>query len=232
MNACMAEAFRKEGLPYSLEDREAWQIYGLFSADGYVGFMRAGLALSRAGKRLADYLTEKDIAGAIGEDVSRQCASEDEGLLLRMAKAAEERYNADPSRRIQEDAMEALGLLKSHNVPLSCVTDTYTESASNWLAKNVPGIFEAGYVFGKEPGATVAPDHKMRKLLAASEKMNLFPDRTVYVADTRCDILAARKGGCAVGVVLNGMGFHESWRDMPPDYEFENLLAAARFIVS
>jgi len=231
MNAAHKNAFGKRGIPYNLEDREAWQLYGIFSAKGYEGFMRIALALTRANKHLRDFSEEEDIRRALENLIEQYISEKDEIIISEMAKDSELTYNTNPSKRIQPDARNALKLLKDNNIPMTIVTSSFTGSSIKWVEELFPGYFTPDAILGKDTPIPEEQDPKTGKLILAAERMSLNPQEMLYIADTLGDIENSRKAGCQVGMVLNGMGFPDLWRHDLPDYEFENLEEAAKFIV-
>ncbi|MBI2584057.1 MAG: HAD hydrolase-like protein [Candidatus Aenigmarchaeota archaeon] len=230
MNACHREAFeRHTDMLYPLGDREAWQLYGIFASEGYREFMRAALAFARGRRHLRYFLGEDNVAGAVRRFIGEYASQEDEEIIARMARESENAYNRNPSNRVQPDSMTALEILRESKISrVGIITQAYEDASFEWCEEMFPGYFSREHVIGKCDADD--KDRKEEKLVLMAQRLDVEPAEMLYVADTRGDIEGSRKAGNPVVMVLNGMGFPQLWKDIPPDLEVENLEEAAKWV--
>lgn len=199
-------AFRNQfGRPIALTPLEAWQLYGVMSAERYVGFMKAALALERSGRGFEYFLKKSDPMAAMKRAIKKHISDAETEIIVRVATEAERHYNAHQSKRLANGATEALDLLKKHGVPFSVVSSLFTSKAIKWTDEMLPEYFKPGLVFGVEADTPDDYDPKPEQLKNSAKKMGIAVEKLLYVGDTRGDMKAAAGAGCSIALVKKGM---------------------------
>ncbi len=225
-----------------LEPMESWQLYGIFSKEAYIGFMKAALAVGRSGKSFPDFMKEDNPIGALGAAIHENVRESDTEKIERAAGIAKNHYMANQSRRLAEGAVDALSLMKENGVQMSIITSVQTPDAIMWVrGMKLDSYFEENLVMGNSPEGAVGKDEKTENLINATEIMGLPIEETIYVGDAKGDMSASGEAGCHVALIRKGMTppalFDRYMKEMPVFREGENffmtddLLSAAKEIV-
>lgn len=220
MKAAEDQAFNAQyGNPIHLTPMEAWQLYGVMSAERYVGLMKAALALERSGRSFEEIFDSDDPAAALNDAIHRHVPESEHEVIAQVAKAAEDYYMANQSRRIADRAKDALNSLRLRDMPFGLVTSVYTADAVRWADEMFPGYFDPDFVFGVEPDTPRGYDPKPMQLKTSALRMGIEPRSLLYVGDTRGDMKASQEAECAIALIRNGMTppalFRKYLQEMP-----------------
>ena len=71
---------------------------------------------------------------------------------------------------------------------------------------------------------------KAARLKKAMKSSGFKPSESIYIGDQLEDLHAARKAGCAFGVVAWGYGVTESFKKYTPEEEFDSVAAIKRLV--
>lgn len=227
---------------YALDNFGSWQLFAIPSDEGnrYEAYMRRALALYRAGMQPMEFFDSQDPRGEIDNLVSEYVSEADEALVANMAAMSETMFNkssrAQGLTRASDGAVEGIRTLYEYDIDLGVVTSAETEGTIKWIDDYIGRPDDEGlyvpepFVMGKDSSVSDAKSPKSEKILKICEEMGLTPEEVMYIGDTTKDIQEARDAGVQSGQVLNGMGLPSLWEDNMPDYEFEDLAEASRFI--
>ncbi|MBN9340205.1 MAG: haloacid dehalogenase [Comamonadaceae bacterium SCN 68-20] len=94
--------------------------------------------------------------------------------------------------------------------------------------KNVIGDIEFGRMNSVECGASIFG--KATRLAKAMKSAGFKPSESIYIGDQLEDLHAARKAGCAFGVVAWGYGVTESFKKYTPEEEFDSVASIKRLV--
>ncbi|MBW1839896.1 MAG: HAD hydrolase-like protein [Deltaproteobacteria bacterium] len=234
------EEFRN-GLDF-LTPMEAWQAYGMFSKEAYVGFMRTALAIGRSKKGFQDFMKHDDSVDAIQKMIDLHVKPEDSDRIKKAAGIAMSHYMANQSMRLSEGAAEALRLLKDNGVKMSIITSVVTPDAVRWIKEmGLDRYFPDNLIIGNSPEGATESDEKADNIEKACQIMGLPPEKTIYIGDTRGDMIAAKEAGCHFAIIRKGMtppelfdGYMKEMPEFVKDENFfivKNLLEATEKVV-
>lgn len=222
----------KAHIDYNLEKiltpMQAWQLYGVMSAERYVGFMKAALAIERSGMSYEEVFDQDDPVGALNRLIDLYVTKDDQEILEKAAKEAEVYYNDHQSKRLADGAVEALEILKSKKIPRSVVTSLLTPKAKDWVkSMGLDKYFEPELIFGVEPDTPRGIDPKPEQLVNSAKNMGIEPVELVYVGDTRGDMKASQEAECSIALITEGMTppvlFDKFLEEMPYFEEAKNF---------
>jgi phosphoglycolate phosphatase-like HAD superfamily hydrolase len=210
-----------------LKPAESWQLYGIFSENGYVGLVTAALAVKRSGRSYKEFMDDDDPVGLLEDAVASFVPPSEQQKIKEAAGRARDNYMANQSRRLADGAVDGLKMLKGDGIKLSIITSIVTPDAIRWVKENgLSRYFPEELIMGNSPEGAAGRDEKADNLIAASRKMGLGPQETIYVADAKGDMTASLKAGCSIAMIREGMTppelFPRYLEEMPQFEEGEN----------
>jgi len=228
----MGEGFRKGfkayKLPYNFSPDDIWHMRGVGKYNERANCIKALLAIFRKQADLGEILKREDAEKILDILVSQSVTKDDNELVDKIGKIYRKYFVSEETRRlitILPNSIHAVELLSKY-YQLAIFTNSSTETVKRDIKDFDLSRFSV--ILGEEQVKNKKPSgeglKKICKMLAVA------PAETVYIGDAVVDIMAARNAGCKCAVVLSGMGLEQHLRKERPDYIFENLYEAAKYL--
>jgi len=175
-------------------------------------------ALLSEGKGLLEILSQ--VYPALDKEAILNCAEE-------MREAVNDVVQEFPVT-IKPGAKELLRSLKMKGIKIGLVTGRTLLSEQMWAELrelSIAQFFDAVVTGGEQPRKP-APDG----IIACLEKLNVTPGDTVFVGDTKADLIAGKKAGVRVIVLSNHGAIFETAVHEQPDMVIDDLTQLVGFL--
>ena len=129
---------------------------------------------------------------------------------------------------VKPGVKELLSSLKMKGMKIGLVTGRVFPSEQMWAelrGLSLAQFFDA-IVTGNDQPRKPAPDG----IIACLEKLDLAPEDSVFVGDTKADLIAGKRAGVRVIVLSNGGAVGETFAPEQPDMVIDNLTQLVMFL--
>ena len=175
-------------------------------------------ALLSEGKGLLEILSQ--IYPALDKEAILNCAG-------KMREASGDVVKEFPIT-VKPGVKEVLELLKMKGMKIGLVTGRVFPSEQMWAELrelSIAQFFDA-VVTGSDLPRKPAPDG----IIACLEKLNLAPEDSVIVGDTKSDLIAGKKAGVRVIILSNEAAVGEAFAPEQPEMVIDNLTQLVMFL--
>ena len=142
--------------------------------------------------------------------------------VMAIIDAVYDKYDADAESRwsLYPDTLDMLSTLDDHGFPIGLVSNIGKNALQ--AAMNRLGLSQRLKVIVSRDDVEQLKPHA-GGLVQAAKALNIHPAHTIFIGDSRKDVIAARNAGMRAGFIAGGEDSRQALHESPADIEINRL---------